>query len=205
MKLSTKRSCKQKAHYFYSTCPHPVVLHVSSEARSEAEKYYSLCFGACVVSDDNIVISSPKIYVNPRADRICIMDTRMELFPAALQDLIEQVELIEPIYLALNTYGEEEEVECWVDNLDDYVNDFVLFHRYPESPKSSERGSVVFESLDHKYSPQSVPREAQCAYQYILGRVLGLGDLSDEAGGLYAEEEGKYDCEVSVREFKWKS
>ena len=180
MKLSTKRSCKQKPHYFYSTCPHPVILHVSREARSEAEKYYSLCFGACAESDDTVVISRPQIYVNPRADRICIMETRVESFPAALQDLMEQVDLIEPIYLALNTYADAEDFEYWVDCLAEYVDEFVLFHRYP--PKSGKRGCAVFESLDHKYAPQSLPIAAQWAYQYIL-------------------EQG-HECEVSVLELK---
>jgi hypothetical protein len=204
MKLRGRGSCTQNPHYFYSTCPHPVVLHVSREARSEAEQHYSLCFGSLAESNGIIVISSCQIYVNPRADRICIMDSRIGLFPTALEDLIEQVCAAEPIYLALNTYAEEEDIECWVDNLHDYVNDFVLFHRHPEPPKSDERGSsVVFESLDGRYSPQSLPKEAQCAYQYILGRILGRRDLWTQ--GLWPEEEGMYDCEVSVRELKWKT
>jgi hypothetical protein len=199
MKLSGRRSSTQKPHYFYSTCPHPVVLHVSREARSEAEKHYSLCFGACAESNGTMVISSCQIYVNPRADRICIMDSRLGFFPTALEDLIEQIEAIKPTYLALNTYAEEEDIQSWVDTLHDYV----LFHRHPEQPKSGQRGSVVFESLDGRYSPQSVPKEAQCTYQYTLGRILGRRDIWDQ--GLWPEEDGMYDCEVSVRELKWKA
>jgi hypothetical protein len=136
--------------------------------------------------NSTVVISSPQIYVNPRADRICIMDSRIDLLRTAFEDLIKQVYEAELIYLALNIYAEGEGIEYWVDNLHDYVDDFLLFHLCPEPPKSGERGSVMFESLDHKYAHQSLPRKAQWAYQYIL-------------------EEGKHDCDVSVCELKWKS
>jgi hypothetical protein len=185
MRLRGRKSYKQNPHYFYSTCSHPVVLHLSREARFEAEKHYSLYFGAWAESTNTTVISSSQIYVNPMADRICIMDSRIGFSPTAHDDLMQIVYDIEPIYLALNTDAKED-IDCWVDNLHGYVEDLVLFHRYPEPPKSGERVSLVFESLDHKYAPQSLPREAQWAYQYIL-------------------EEGKHDCEVSVRELKWKS
>jgi hypothetical protein len=211
MKLRGKGSRTKTPHFFYSACPHPAILHVSTEARFEAKQHYSLRFGAHAKSIGTMVISSPRIYVNRRADRICIMDTRIMAFPAALNDLRQKVSEADPFYIALNTYAEEQDIELWMNALRDYVFNFVLFHHPPKPPKVGELGTVIFNSLDHK-SLLSLQEKTHYAYDYILGRVQsyrkwilarypeysirGFQDDSEEE----SEEESEQDLEEDLEE-----
>jgi hypothetical protein len=201
MRLRLRQSSRNELpHYFFSTCPHPAILQVSKEARSEAERYYNLGFGAHAEFKDTEIISPPRIYVNPSVDRICIMDTITQRFRTAFEDLIHEVIYTHPKHVAFNAYAIEQDTyfDEVMDELYLFVDDFIIFHAKGQSPKPHVQATLVFNYLDHK-SPHVLPAELEGVYDSVLQAIFPSENWEEDSDAL------KNSYKVSLGELKWKA
>jgi hypothetical protein len=64
----------KEVFYFRSSCLPPAVLHVNTEARYEALKWYEMSFGTSHSTPHFKFSTPPTIYFNWKVDRLCVVD-----------------------------------------------------------------------------------------------------------------------------------
>lgn len=156
-------------HVFQSNSRIPAILHTSAESREEGLKWYNLSFGTNHSFDRLVVQTPPRIYVNFRVDRLCLMEYLDVLSEKAVVDdsdtLQQETEQPERV-----TWRDEFISEClkWRGNGPRYLaldilhsNDYQILAMLDELPGVMD---VVLFDMKLKYRMVSHPKRGEVKF-----------------------------------------